>query len=440
MVRKKRLLVTASPRALRDGYPILFKEMCRDFNIVVVSVDFFTPRGFVESMRALEREGVVCKFFLLPPYRSTLKMLRMLKSITSQLKEYPFDAYLAGESIQLDTRYLTECIIPKSCIRIMLWNNLTFLLGREELLVRKLLSMNPATSNGIKLNALSHSMIGRIRQTGSVTNLLKKIWRYSKNKVRRFYEILVDRVWLRRILPKLVLGKTFPYEGYDRLTQMDSGKRFEHYMFCDEMEVQAHKALFQTPRVYVARPLTEGTCHCQSGIQKKSAVLSPLSGFIQRDTIDEKYLRLFYRDFKTVLDQTGAGTIHLRMHPDETGRWYLRLREYLSACGMDVTIVDCDKPIYEVMCDYIGMAGMNSCALRHGRASCNQAFIIGFEAVSKFAQKNPRFHFGNSCGVGWINEDGSYDPSIFERNVYVPPPRKSVSDLLRELTAGGALL
>lgn len=428
MVRKKRLLVSATPRTLREGYFTLFRGLCRDFEIVIVAVDFFVPPGFLESVRAFEKEGVIHKFFLLPPYHSAFKMLRMLKSITSQLKGYQFDAYLTESSTQLDTRYLTECIIPKSCLRIILWNNLTFLLGRNESLVKKLLSMNSS-------NALSHSMIGKIRRTGSFAGLLKKLWCYSSNKIAWSYRVGVDSAWLRVILPKLIVGRSFPYEGYDRLTHVDSGKRFSHYLFCDEMEANAHKALFQTSRVYVVQSLDEGACRCQSGVQKNPAILSPLSGFIQRDDIDEKYLHLFYRDFKTVLDQTGARTIHLRMHPDETGRWYLRLRDYLSARGVDVAVVDCDKPICEVMCNYVGMAGMNSCALRHGRASCHQAFIIGFEAVSKFAQKNPRFHFGNSEGIGWINEDGSYDPSIFRRNVYTPPRRKKVPDLLRELTA-----
>lgn len=433
MVPKKKLLVLGLPRVLREGYLTLFRELSEDFEIVIVSVDYFTPRGFIENMTVLKKEGVIRKFFLLPPYNSVIKMLRMLRSITSQLKECQFDVFLAESATQFSDRYLVEWIIPKTCVRIALWPGLTFLLGRNESLVRGLLSKNSATTEEPKLSTLS-GWINKVCHAGTIICFFKKTWSYSNIKRRQFVRLFVDSIWVRRILAKLLLGKTFPREEYDRLTQLDSGKRFQHYIFCDEIEASAHKALFKIPMIYVAQHPNMGVCRCGSSSEKKSTILSPLSGFINQNNIAEQYLSLFYRDFKTVLEQSGAKSIHLRIHPDETKRWYISLRDYLAVRGMDVTVVDCDKPIGEVVCNYLGMAGDSSCALRDGRAACQQAFIVGFEAVSKFAQKNPKFHFGNSEGIGWINEDGSYDPSIFKRNVYIPPPRKRVAELIREFT------
>ena len=438
MVPKRKLLVTATPNYLRENFLPLMEEMSNYFEIVIVTIDRFTSPGVVEKATNFEKKGTIRKFIILPPYELTLKMMIALRQLKRQLKGYSFDIWLAESSIEIYPRYLAECVIPKNCIRVLFNSSLQFLL-KKEFIVRRLLAMDGSpsfVSTETRNFAHFRSFIEKI-QGISMNDFPRRLWKYSKTRLSFLFKMFREFVWRRGILSKLILGKVFLHQGYDWLTQLDSGKRFEHYIFCDKMEVEAFKVLFGTHRVYLAQHPVEGICHCRAGIQDKFAILSPLTGFPPGNVVMEKYLSIFYRDLKMVFECTHAKSIHLRCHPREKTGWPQQLRDFLTAHGMHVEIVDCGRPIQEIMCNYMGIAGVTSIALRVGRASCQCAFVVGFEAASEFIETNARFRFGDSTGIGWINKDGSYDPSIFRRNNYIPPPRKRVPDLLKELTNAG---
>ena len=145
---------------------------------------------------------------------------------------------------------------------------------------------------------------------------------------------------------------------------------------------------------------------------------------------------LVYRDFITVLSQTEAKYIHLRCHPDfgYTGGWSVQLRDYLLSRGIDAKIVSCDKPIGEVTCDYLGVVGFASASLKDTRAACDYAFIIGLTSISKSLFANPKFVYGKSEGISWIEENGSFDLDIFTRFKFVPQARKSIPDIVSGLS------
>ena len=48
---------------------------------------------------------------------------------------------------------------------------------------------------------------------------------------------------------------------------------------------------------------------------------------------------------------------------------------------------------------------------------CNNIVIIGFESVSKSHFDDPKFVFGSTGKIRWINEDGSYNDNIFDLNI-----------------------
>jgi hypothetical protein len=95
--------------------------------------------------------------------------------------------------------------------------------------------------------------------------------------------------------------------------------------------------------------------------------------------------------------------------------------------------VGCERPIREIMCDYMGIAGFASSALRDARFSCEYAFVVGFEGVSDFF-KNPKFVFANSEGISWIDKVGEYEEGIFVRKKLAYTMRQSVSELLMKLS------
>ena len=102
----------------------------------------------------------------------------------------------------------------------------------------------------------------------------KKIIIHSAKRLRLFIKYLIDR----EILPILIAGKRFEYGPYDKMTQMGSG-RIDAYIFCDEIEVEAHKLIFKTSNVYLAQYPATASCCCHLNSVKKSILLCPLSGW-----------------------------------------------------------------------------------------------------------------------------------------------------------------
>ncbi|MDP2599831.1 MAG: hypothetical protein Q8P84_03745 [Deltaproteobacteria bacterium] len=430
---KKKLLISFSPTTLDEAIFPLLPELAKEFRIIVTAVDHFPQSGFFEKISVLEKKGVIEKFFYILNHTQAQKLLIFLKRKLYCLKEYCFDAWLSLGEWTLENRYISECLLPEKCVRVVFWHDPTYLFHNEGLIQRLLSSSEECSSLSFAPKISTHRrLFEKIVKAGSLSVIFFKSVRlgriYVKRGVNRLKAKWIDRV----VLPWFIVGKTFKQGTYDRLSPLNPGKA-KVLIFCDGLEAQAHKALFETPEVYVAQYPTYGFCRCDGDKNKKDALLIPLSGFIRQKSIAEEYLRLFHRDLNIVLENTGIKDVHLRMHPGETTTWYRQLTDYLLARGIQASVVGCEKPIREVVCDYKGIAGFGSCSFRNGRASCNHVFVVGFEAVSKFAHANPKFRFGRGEGIEWINEDGSYDPNIFKKLKFDFPERKTVPVILKEL-------
>jgi len=436
---KKNLLIYWTSRTFVEIFGPLIPKLAENFKIVIIILEYSTPPGMVEFLDSWKKEGIIEEYLLTPNHRKMLELHLFMKSVIKKLKVYKFDLWFTGSDMQVPERYIQECILPKECISLVLWQNITYLLMYDESLVRNLLKgteinkiLFPIQNQQLDDRFRKRSLAERIKETKTLSDFLRK----AINYIRRVFRLPQRKLRLyceRFVLPLVLAGKIFRLGPYDNLTQVSSG-RSNAVIFTDEVEAQAHKLLLKTPNIYVAQYPTYGSCQCNGNRKDKTAILSPLSGFVGRDKISQEALSLFFRDFKTILAQTNTKSIHLRIHPDETGSWYIQLRDYLTKHGIDTCLVDCRRPIREIICDYVGMAGYASAALRDGRAGCNYAFVIGFAGISRFQFNNPKFVFGKSEGIGWIHEDGSYDQEIFSRKRFIPPERKSVPEILKELS------
>lgn len=407
----------------------MIHEFVSEFRIVVVMMDYFVPPGLLERLKSLEEKGIIEKYFLISIPRSSLKFFLGMRKTLEGLEVYKFDVWLTHSEMQLEERYISECLLPKGCLRVVFSHNATFLL-KNELLARKLMGESE-TAQGLVQPKTGVRLIEKIRKSKSVMAALQKAPPFLLRPFKRARKKFRQRVYRHIILPKLFLGMSFRFGRWDDLTEIGSG-RSDAVIFCDDVEAAAHRPLFKNSNVYVARYPTSGNCCCQNGQKKNEAILSPLSGFVGSDQISEKYLSLYYRDFKTVLSQTGAKNIHLRVHPDEIGRWSYQLRDYLIGRGIKVEMVTSEKPLRDVVCQYVGVAGCGSSSFRDCRAVCDDVFVIGFVAISKHWGANPKFAFGKSEGIGWIEEDGSYDQKIFDKKKFISPSRKSVVEIVKE--------
>ena len=126
--------------------------------------------------------------------------------------------------------------------------------------------------------------------------------------------------------------------------------------------------------------------------------------------------------------------IHLRPHPDFINNgWSYQLRDYLVKNGILAEVVNNDKQINEIVCDYFCMSGFPSSALREARFSCNKILLICLESVAKDYFINARVVFGLSEGIEWIDKEGAYDPKIFKEINFHPDVKKSVGEIITDL-------
>ena len=416
-------------------------QLAEHFRIVVVLFNYSTPPGLVELLSSWEKEGIIERYSLTPDHRNTLRFHLFMRAEIRTLRQYKFDLWLTGSEMQVGERYILECVLPKHCVSVCMWHNITFLFMHNQDTARRLLSGGnireyPQAREGFILNGDSYlqRFKRKINQGVSFSRILEYIFLSIKTyvlRIRKKIQAFYDRI----VLPWLLAGKTFRLGPYDKMTQLGSG-RSDAIIFFDELESKVHKALFRNVDIYTARYPAQGNCRCHEHLTEKKTVLSMLSGFVGRNWISEEALSLFYRDFKTIITFTNAENIHLRLHPDETGKWPEQLRDYLVNKGIEAILADSKQPIRQIMCNYLGTAGFASASLRDARSSCDHAFVIGFVGISRKLFRDPKFVFANSEGIGWIEEDGGYDPDIFKRHNHVHPKRKTVPEILVALSNG----
>lgn len=411
----------------------MISRLCENFVIVVFLTEHSTPPGLIDLLSKLKKEGIVEDFIIAPFADNILKSHLFMKSKIHDLKKYDFDFWLSGGEMQVQERYISDCILSDQCVSVCMWHNITFLFMYHESIVRKLFLDSDVQDFQLPVARESNkeSRLRRyLRRTmqGEFLVLARSALRLIILRMCAKLLMVCDRF----ILPFILVGQVFRLGLYDNITQFSSG-RADALIFFDALEVEAHKRLLKSPNIYVARYPSQGNCRCSSDSTKSTTILSPLSGFEQSNKLSSEALSLFYRDFNIVLLEAGAKNIHLRVHPDEKGKWPWHLRDYLADRGMDVSIVGCERPIREIMCDYMGIAGFASSALRDARFSCEYAFVVGFEGVSDFF-KNPKFVFANSEGISWIDKVGEYEEGIFVRKKLAYTMRQSVSELLMKLS------
>lgn len=432
---KKNLLIYWVSRTFVEVIKPLIPQLSDDFNIVILLYSHSSPSGLVNELKVLENAGYIKSYSITPEHNKMLAFHLFMKSKLNELVKQKFDFWLTSGEMQVGERYIYECVLPKECISVCMWQNITYLFMYNPTYVKRLLSDNEIpqfsktreTPSSSSLSFIKR-VLKKLKESEYVFLVFYNQIKLRVHKFKRYCLFVVDRI----ILPIILVKKVFRLGPYDQLTQLSSG-RSNALIFFDEIESKAHKKLLATPDIYTASYPTSGNCSCKLKVKDNRIILSPLSGFEGRDNISKEILSMFCREFQTVLTETNSNKIHLRLHPNETGEWPNQLLTYLTEHDIDAKIVDSHRPISEVMCNYIAMAGYASAAMRDARACCDYAIIIGFVSVSSFQFKDPKQVFAGSEGIGWIEKDGTFQQDIFESKEYIPPKRMSVPEILSSL-------
>ena len=121
----------------------------------------------------------------------------------------------------------------------------------------------------------------------------------------------------------------------------------------------------------------------------------------------------------------------MRPHPasDPNSNYASQIAEVLISKGINCEITSCDSPAIKESEKYICVAGFASTALRDIRLFNQSIRVIGFESVSKPYFIDPKFVFGSSDGIDWLNSNGD----IVKSNKLNLNGRLSVSEVINKV-------
>jgi hypothetical protein len=433
--KKRLLLLWGNPCQFVETIVPVIPKLAEKFFVSIITIDSYAPKSFFKILKDMKSINIIENYWIAPNDDNIIKHQLYIKSKVDEWRESSFDIIMTLSDMQPIERYIYECVLSTNCIRVCCQPfHITHLLRHTNLAKRLLGIENIATVSNVENKVFRVSpivkFVNKIRAKESIFELLVSIYNYAKHRIKNFYYRMIKRhcdYFLSRIfLPKILVGKIFPLEKYDELTQVGSGKS-DAYVFCVELQAKAFAKLFNKNITYLSAYLTQGNCRCKNMSNEKSAIFVPLS------TTNAEDLALFYRDISTVMSNTGATAVHLRPHPRDNTRGYSIVQKYLKSKGVNAKIVDNDRPIREIICDYLAATGTISNALGDARADCENILVIGFKAGNKYFTDDPELLFGNCEGIGWINEDGTYDRKIFQKRKFHPLAQKNIVEILQDL-------
>lgn len=438
---KRQLLITCAKHLFYDFVESVLVDLASYFDIVllipiVTDTGNETHQAFYLKLADYLQSNTIVHYELLKYDVCSKVMFEQFKKIEAALYSFDFDVWVSPSQMQLEDCFVDKVILSPRCKRIIFWHGITYLFERKiiaNLLPDLSLNQKCLAADKQQLNLSIRTKFSALRQGSSaIYESLKKLYKIMMH----VYRLLPSKTRLintRYIYPYRYFRKIFPYGKFDELTQIAT-QPSGIILFCDPLETLAHKKLYGTEKIYTISHPNIGSCRCAELSHKNSAILSPLSGILNVDVVSDAIVDEYFECFSKLITSTDASEIHLRLHPREMGEWPYFLREQLRCRGLKVEITSSEKSIREIVCDYLGVAGFASCALRDARASCNSIFVIAFERLSKLRYSIPKIMYGKGEGITWINSDGSYSDDAFLSAGYIQPVRRTLLEMLVQIS------
>ena len=421
---KKHLLLRDSSHLFFNSLGHSIKKLSSSYQITILLTETDLTPEAKKKLLILQSKNFIRGFFIIKNAKSSLRMFIGLKKLQKKLRSIEFDISISRTSFSVFDRFIDDNLLSNKCLRVVYHDKVTFLISdylniflydSEVLKIlnryypnKKYYSKPKVISKDKFIKALNSRII--------FYKIVPKIINYIFNAIIiKKINFLRNTVFRRYAIPFLFTGKFYPTNFLSKVTQLTDGN-IDLLLLTDPLEVDLHRYIYKSKKVKVIqiKNSLESNCNCSIKYKKKNAVLSPLSGIGDVDLMPKKYLDLYLKPLQITLKESGASEIHLRVHPRETGKWQYQLCQYLIENKIPCRITEPNKPISDVVCNYIGVAGFASGVLRDARASCNKIFVVGFEELSKLRYANPTIVFGKGEGIGWIYSGNKYDKSIFD--------------------------
>jgi len=394
--------------------PQIINNIYKDYNIYYAFVEYYTPKYLYSELEDLKKKGCLKDYYKISQYNNLYKHFKSLKNIL-HLKKIKFDTWLTMNETEIINKFVKNIIINNNCKKIILWPQITYLFNHT-VIANKYLDINSNQSLNIEV---THSFLDKVfkkLKTLNIFIILISIFNIIYNKYKLFSKKLKNK-YLNlycKILFFIFFKKKLEFGKFDNLTQLGSGK-VDYILFCDPKEVEAHSRLFNNINVKLVKHTGRGYCRCKEINKNRKYILIPLSTPINVDTIPSSELDLYLSAINIAKKEMNFDQIHLRPHPRDYGKWSEYLNNFLIKNNINCKLVSNKEPIWKIACEYEGIIGESSNALRDAANSCENCFVIGLEKLSFHRYDNPRFVFGLGRNIYWIDKDGNYDSRIFKK-------------------------
>ena len=411
--KKKLLLSYGNPYVFRDSIAKIIPILSNSFRIWLITTDYYLTNDIHNYINKMKSNDILQDFLVLPQPKDTFKLFILLQSNQKFLSSINFDIFLTGDDMQLISRFLMDCVVPKKCLRVILFLSPAYLFFRDINVAKQLVS----------------AYRNKQRLPKHLIESIPTVFTEQDLETRNFD---------RNVLAPLFFGKAFPFGPYDNLTQMSSG-RSDVILMNNEEEADAHKILFNMEKIYAVEYPTAGSCQCNQINKERRSILlpSPLSSYANR--ISKNIIEEYFRDVKNAMKESGAASVHLRPHPADQGNLTEEIKKYFVINGIQAEIKMLEKPIRNIICSYLGIAGLLSTSFLDARAACEYAFVVGFESISNIYFSNinnsdPISLYERVEGIYWIKTSGHYNPKIFQRVRHIPSKKPSIPEILVKLS------
>ena len=240
--KKKRLLIAyGNPYVFYGIIAPLIPKLSNLFEVFLITINYHLSDNVMRQFESWKKSQTIMDFLIIPVYANSeatsengLKLHLFMKRNLGFLRKLKFNFCIMGAAIHIWERYIVDCVLPRSCIRIGWWlsgfpfalhpslvNDFLAGYSAPELVkdlvnpwtLRKTTSLNPYTGG----KSLFERIFVNWREL-TLAQFTKKALSYLRNK------LAIGETINRKLYPRLMVGKAFPLGKWDKATWFDTDR------------------------------------------------------------------------------------------------------------------------------------------------------------------------------------------------------------------------
>ncbi|MCF7907788.1 MAG: hypothetical protein K9L86_02795 [Candidatus Omnitrophica bacterium] len=420
-MNKRILMFCGNGYTFDEAFGPIIEEIGKSFKVDLLMGSYYFTDRVLNSVKRLHSKGRIDTYKIIHAHRrkqSNFGYHKEIKLIMESIKDKDFSLLLSGGDFDIFNRYLISVARAKGAnIAIIQGCQLVHLLAKYRKMNRLNLSRNDYCKqkkndiNGRKYRGLRYQL-GMIKH-GALRSL---------KVINSHY-----------ITPFLVSGKFFVPSRYDKFN-FTSG-RADIVMCYDSLEITALKSMIpKVKNIHLVKHPVHGQCKCKGSlnIELGRKLLVVFSGNIGSELEKYKFER-WVGVIKKAIDLENIAEIHLRFHPRTSSalHWPRKMAKSIKDLGCEVKIIDALKTsLVETVCNYVGILGAPSGALRAARAVCPRVFVTALPDCGDPEPFEQEWCLGKAEGINWIKKDEELEPKNLEISEFNMDNRLSVADIL----------